>query len=295
MFKKFFLLFIFVYCTTVFSHQDSLVVIQDSVIVKKNSTIWQNFKYDAVSIGGGTFHTFTQPIRWKKDDLLILGATATGISLLYLADEETSNFFRRQEEYIPQPVKSFGWAFGRPEASYGLTAGVYFFGLFTDNEEIRELGVLLTTSAIVGGVAQQSMKTIIGRGRPDLEKGKNQFRLFRGGHFYGSFPSGHTMLSSTTIYALSKQFSNPWIKAGLYTVGAITPLQRLWTGAHWLTDVTLSLVMSVAIVESVDNYLKKNRNYNKTMDEVGFDFKEKNKIKWNLSVGANQIGIIGTF
>ncbi len=274
--------------------QDSLTVMQDTiVVVEKNSTIWQNFKYDAVSIGGGAIHTFTQPIRWKKDDLLIFGATAAGVSLLYLADEDTSDFFRRQDKHIPQPVKSFGWAFGRPEASYGLTAGVYLFGLFTDNEEIRELGVLLTTSAIVGGVAQQSMKTIIGRGRPDLEKGKNQFRLFRGGHFYGSFPSGHTMLSSTTIYALSKQFSNPWVKAGLYTVGAITPIQRLITGAHWLTDVTLSLVMSVAIVECVDNYLKKNRNYNQ--DEFGFDFKEKNKIKWNLSVGANQVGIIGTF
>lgn len=280
--------------TTAFS-QDSLHVVQDSILLNEKPSKWQNFKYDANAIGGGFLYTLSNPIRWDKDDWTVAGATAAGISLMYLADEETSDFFRKQEEHIPQEVRDFGWLFGRPEANYGLTAGVYLVGLFIDSEKVRETGVLLITSSAVGGLAQQTMKTVIGRGRPDLEKGHNQFRLFRGGHAYGSFPSGHTMLSTTTIYALSKQFSNPWVKAGLYTVGAVTPISRLWAGAHWLTDVTLSLVMSVAIVECIDNYLKKNKNYSKTKDEFGFDFKEKNKIKWNLSVGANQVGIIGTF
>lgn len=294
--KKFYFVVLGIFFSANVFSQDSLVIIiQDSIVLNEKPSKWDNLKYDAGAIGGGFIYTFTNPVRWQKDDYMIAGATATGISLLYLVDEDTSDFFRRQKDGIPEGVLYGGWLFGKPQFSYGLTAGVYFFGLFTDNEKIRETGVLLTTSAAATGLFQQTMKTVVGRARPDIEKGENQFRLFRGGHAYGSFPSGHTILSTTVVYGLSKQFSNPWVKAGLYTAGLITPMNRLVEGAHWLTDVTLSIVVSVAIVECVDNYLKKNKDYGKSKNELGFDFKEKNKIKWNLTFGGNQVGIIGSF
>lgn len=37
----------------------------------------------------------------------------------------------------------------------------------------------------------------------------------------------------------------------------ITPVSRLWAGAHWVTDVALGIAISVAVVDSIDNYLKK--------------------------------------
>lgn len=288
---------ILVYTTPVFAQQDSLFVYQDSIAMDKKDQYWSNFKYDIHTIGGGFINAFTQPLRWEKDDYIIAGTTVAGVSLLYLIDEETSGFFRRQENDIPEGVLYGGWLFGKPQVSYGLTAGVYLFGLFTDNEKVRETGVLLTASAAATGVFQQTMKTVTGRARPDIGKGKNQFRLFRGGHAYGSFPSGHTILSTTMIYGLSKQFSNPWVKAGLYGVGLVTPVNRLVEGAHWLTDVVLSVVVSVAMVEGVDNYLKRTKKYTHTNEELGVLMmkNDKNKIRWNLSFGGNQVGVVGTF
>jgi len=32
------------------------------------------------------------------------------------------------------------------------------------------------------------------------------------------------------MFSLAKQFSNPWVKAGIYMIGAITPLSRVWDG-----------------------------------------------------------------
>ncbi len=293
--KTIFSIIPFFFCVLVFSQNDSVSIIQDSVRTKTQNKLWKNFKYDAVSILGGTVNGFTQPARWQKDDFIVAGATTAGLAILYLADEEISEFFIDQSDDIPGVVKEFGWVFGRPEANYSLTAGVYLVGLFTDNEEIRETGVLLVTSSVIGGIAQQTMKTVVGRGRPNLDKGQNQFRLFRGGQAYGSFPSGHTMLSTTTIYALSKQFDSYWIKGGLYAVGLITPVSRLWEGAHWFTDVTLSLVMSVAIVEGVDSFLKRNKRYGNKVDDFGFKIKDNRKVKWNLTLGAGQIGLVGSF
>ncbi|MDY0090349.1 MAG: phosphatase PAP2 family protein [Flavobacteriaceae bacterium] len=285
----------FLLTSPIMAQQDSFSIYQDSTMVKGN--ILQDFKYDIASMGGGFVNSFIQPFRWEKDDYLIAGATITGVSLLYLFDEESSRFFQRQRNDIPELVLDSGWYFGRPEFSYGLTAGIYLYGLFSKNEKVREAGVLLVTSAAATGVFQQTMKTITGRARPGVGKGKNQFRLFKGGNSYGSFPSGHTILSTTTVYGLSKQFSNPWVKGGLYAVGLITPTNRLVEGAHWLTDVVLSVVVSVAIVEGVDSYLKRNKRYNNQEEEIGYINKSKNnrKINWNLTFGASTVGLAGSF
>lgn len=296
------LVLIFLFNMELMAQEDRLQVQTDSswgqidtLAVKEKGKFWRNLKYDGLTIAGGTLNGFTQPARWDKKDFIVVGATAASLSLLYLADDETSEFFRKQSDDIPEVVKDFGWIFGRPEANYGLTSSVYLVGLITDNEKLRETGVLLVTSSVIGGIAQQTMKNAVGRGRPHLEKGQNQFKLFQGGKDYGSFPSGHTMLSTTTIYALSKQFDNWWIKGGLYSVGLITPVSRLWAGAHWLTDVGLSLVMSVAIVEGVESYLNRNKKYGREVDEFGNRIDGNQKVKWNLTLGEGQIGLVGSF
>ncbi|GEM_PF-221253 len=272
---------------------ENQTIIEDSIVKKSN--LWTNFKSDAHLIGGSFINGFTQPTRWQKDDYIKAGVTVAGISMLYLADEPLSDFFRKQEDHVPHGIRKAGWVFGRPEASYGLTSGIYLYGLFTNNEKVRETGVLLISSAAISGVLQQVTKTVVGRGRPHLDKGHNQFKLFKGGDDYGSFPSGHSILSTTVIYGLSKQFSNPWVKAGFYTVGLLTPVSRLWAGAHWFTDVSLSVVTSIAIVEGVDSFLKKKKNKALIYKDVDEDLIPKQKIKWTLNAGPSSIGIIGVF
>src|SRR5690554_2975803 len=127
--KKYWVLLVGIILNTTAFSQDSLLVVQDSILLNEKPNKWQNFKYDVNAIGGGFLYTLSNPIRWEKDDRTIAGATAAGISLMYLVDEETSSFFQKQEEHIPKEVRDFGWIFGRPEANYGLTAGVYLVGL----------------------------------------------------------------------------------------------------------------------------------------------------------------------
>ena len=252
-------------------------------------TIWQQLKYDARNGANGFLYTFGQPTRWHKKDLAYFGGTLVGTGILYLSDEEISSFFRRQEKDIPHAISEFGFRFGKPLANYGLTGSVYAVGLLTKNEKIRYTGVLMITSASVSGLLQQVMKTVAGRARPTTALGHDYFDPFNGSPSFSSFPSGHTALSVTTCYALSKQFNNPWIKGGFYTLGMISPLSRIWEGAHWASDVFLSTVMSVAIVECVDSYLKKDNKYKFTPKL------QKNKISWNVRMGYNQLGLVGTF
>jgi membrane-associated phospholipid phosphatase len=264
----------------------------DSIIENdtiKKETLWSSLKYDARNAANGFLYTFAQPTRWKKKDFLYLGGTILGTGILYYNDEKISSFFSKQESNIPHTISEFGFRFGKPQINYGITSSVYLIGLLSKNEKIRYTGVLMITSASVSGLLQQTLKTVTGRARPGTELGHDFFEPFNGSPSFSSFPSGHTALSVTTCYALSKQFNNPWIKAGFYTLGMISPISRIWERAHWASDVFLSTVMSIAIVESVDSYLKRDKKYNFTSID------NKKKISWNMRIGYNQIGLIGAF
>ncbi|WP_343909437.1 phosphatase PAP2 family protein [Aquimarina litoralis] len=250
-------------------------------------TRWQMLKYDGVSAVGGLANAYTQPLRWKGKDWATFGGIVAGSALIYLIDEPANDFFSDQEEDIPGFVKEAGFRFGKPIVNYGLTTGIYAFGLITKNEKVRKTGVLLIASATAGGIIQTVSKTLAGRARPYTGKGKDAFKFYSSEADYHSFPSGHAILSFTTAYAIGKQFENPYVRGGIYALGLVSPVSRLWAGAHWLTDVTLGIVLSVVIVDGIDNYLSRKQRY-------AYNNK-KNKIQWDLAIGPGQLGVIGRF
>lgn len=253
---------------------------------KQDDNLWDMIKYDGVSIFNSTIHPFTRPFHWNGKDWLTMGLITAGTGVVYTLDEPAKDFFLDNGEHIPPFIKDFGFRAGKPLVNYGFTSGVYAIGLFTKNEKIRKTGVLMIASATAGGLIQTVSKTVVGRARPQTGKGKNYFKFYSEEAGYHSFPSGHSILSFTTFYAISKQFENPYIKTGLWTLGLISPVSRLWAGAHWLTDVGLGITLSVLIVDSIDNYLTKKERYTT---------KPNKNISWNLNIQRNQIGITGRF
>lgn len=248
-------------------------------------TTWELLKYDGASAFGGLKKTYSQPLHWQKDDFITAGAIVGGTALLYIFDEETNEWFRSQEDHTPDFLQDFGWYYGSPQNNYAINGAVYLFGLFTKNEKIRKTGVLMISAATAAGIIQSISKTAIGRARPKEELGKGSFKPFSNLGGFHSFPSGHAILSFTSAYAISKQFKNPFVKAGILGVGLIAPASRLWEGAHWLTDVGVGIALSVVVVDTIDKYLSKERIYGP----------EDQGISWKFQMGLGRIGIVGTF
>ncbi|MDT0676403.1 phosphatase PAP2 family protein [Autumnicola musiva] len=259
-------------------------------VVKRDSlpSSWELLKYDGISAFGGIKNTYTQPLRWKKEDFITAGAVVLGTAALYIIDEQSSDWFIAQEKDIPPLIRDIGWYSGKPVNNYSLTSAIYLYGLFTKNEKVRKTGVLLISAATAAGLLQTFTKTALGRARPGVGEGKWSFKPFSEEEGYHTFPSGHTILSFTTAYAIGKQFDNPFVKGGIYTLGLIAPASRLWAGAHWLTDIGLSIAISIAVVDTIDNYLNRDRNY-------GNIDPHKTKISWDFQMGPGRIGIRGTF
>ncbi|MEM8999512.1 MAG: phosphatase PAP2 family protein [Bacteroidota bacterium] len=253
-----------------------------------SKTKWQLLTYDFSNVFKGVGHAYTRPFEWQGQQWGTLAAVAAGTGLLYIYDKETSDFFVRQGDDIPTFIIDYGKNYGSPRYNFLFTGGVYFTGLLTQNEKLRRLGVLLLSSAIATGVLQQLTKSLVGRARPLKNLGKDTFDPFNRDRDYHSFPSGHTMLAFSNAYAIGKQVSNPWLKAGIYTIGAIPGLSRLWEKQHWLTDVGLGIAISIFTVESIDKYLDKKyeQKYNNGKGKT---------LSWNFNITPARIGITAIF
>lgn len=224
-------------------------------------------KFDSHSVALGILKASRGPQAWKTQDFLTLFVITAGILTLHKNDEAISRWFRRKGETALPVLKEFGWYYGSPENHYIINMGFYLYGLITKNEELRKTGVLLISASLAAGILQTISKVIIGRARPLRNEGKLSFKPFSGENSYYSFPSGHSLLSFTTAYAIGKQFIHPIPKTGIYTFGLIAPISRLWAGAHWLTDAVTSICLSIPIVNSIDKYLIEVRYYSTGLDK----------------------------
>ncbi|NLP56968.1 phosphatase PAP2 family protein [Lutibacter sp. B1] len=266
-----------------------LIIVFIGITNAQEKTIKQpllkSLKADATAIYGGIKYAYTQPLKWKKDDWLTFGAVALSTGILYMYDEETSDYFIEQDDNAPHMLKEIGWYYGSPQNFFMITGGVYGYGLIANNEAFRRTGVLIISAAAASGIIQTVTKNAFGRARPSEGVGKDKFKFMSKEPGYHSFPSGHAILSFTASHAIAKQFDNLWVKGGIYAVGLIAPVSRLWAGAHWLTDVTLGVVISVVIVDGIDNFLNSSEKTTK----------KEPKISWKLKAGIGNIGLVGTF
>lgn len=223
-------------------------------------------KYDGRSIYGGMVKAYISPKDWNKRDVLKFWSIITGLGLIFLFDESLSRWFIKQEEKALPFLKDFGWYYGSPENHYAINGGFYLYGFFAKNEKVRKAGVLLISSTMASGLLQTIVKTMVGRARPLRNEGKLSFKPFSKENSYYSFPSGHSILSFTTAYAIGTQFNNPVYRFMFYAFGSIAPFSRLWAGAHWVSDATASIFLSIPIVNAIDQYLKEERNYESGLD-----------------------------
>ena len=252
----------------------------------QHKSTWQNFTYDLETILKSIGHSYVKPLDWKSKQWKTFGGVAAGTGFFYLFDEESSRFIRNQRSSIPEIIRDYGTNVGSPQYNYLLTGGVYLTGLFTKNEKLRRTGVLLVASASSAGLLQQVFKQL-GRARPIRDRGKDTFDPFNSSRNYHSFPSGHAILAFSNAYAIAKQFKNPWLKAGIYTVGLIPGVSRIWDGQHWFSDVALGVALSIFTVESIDKYLdgKYASKYNE----------DKKKVSWNLNFLPGKFGVTARF
>ncbi len=237
-------------------------------------TRWDMFKYDIGNVFKGVGYAYSRPFHWQGQQWGDMAVTVLATGGAYLIDDPTNQYMDGIRDDVPQIIRDYGFEYGSPANNYMITGGVYLTGLIIKDKKLRRTGVLLMSSATAAGLLQQFLKSAIGRARPLSGYSKDTFNpLWSGDKDYHSFPSGHAMLAMTNAHAIAKQFKSLWVKGGIYTLGAIPAVSRLWEGKHWLSDVVFSVFISIFTVEAIDRYLdmKYDQKYNARPKKVSYD------------------------
>ena len=158
----------------------------------------------------------------------------------------------RSREWVHDFLGSFE-PFGQPPAIISVSLAVYLCGRRRRGAAWRIAGSFLLAS-----LAVNSIKLCIARVRPNsfftqhvgfegtvLDTFQGIFWGTAGGHKYQSFPSGHTTVAVAFALALSAVF--PRGRRLFATLAILVALQRIESGAHYLSDTLFAASLAYAV------------------------------------------------
>ncbi|KAA3617568.1 MAG: phosphatase PAP2 family protein [Calditrichaeota bacterium] len=225
----------------------------------------------------GTFHVFTNPVRWEQNDWFYFGSTIAGGALLFSIDSDIDRIIKRNRNSSLDKLANFGSFLGSPTTVITLTGVIYSYGILFKNEWARETAIIFTSSLIAGGAIQTTSKKLAGRARPYMNLGKSHFDPFPSTDDFHSFVSGHTLVSVSTALILAKRIDNIYAKTFFYTLGGIGAWARMYQRNHFSSDVFLGTVLSFATVSAAINWQK------------SFRGKKENKVQYSINFSYQKI------
>jgi len=207
-------------------------------------------KTDGVLTVQSIVETYKRPFSWQKKDWIKFGVVIGVSTASTLLDEPIQDFFAENERQTFNDISSVGDFLGQPENNYPFMLAVWGSGVITNNDWLRDTGIMLFASVTTSGIIQTLAKDAVGRARPGADEGPYRFKPFDG-PAYHSFPSGHTMLAVATSWVMAHQVN--WLPAKIvfYSIPAVVGISRVYDRAHWFSDIILGSALGIACAETV--------------------------------------------
>jgi membrane-associated phospholipid phosphatase len=239
---------------------------------------------DVVRFADGVIHTYTSPLRWKGKNWAEFGAVIGTTAALTFADQPVREFWSDLNSKSLDRVNTVGYHYGKPYVGFGLTAGLYSAGMLIRNKWARETSMMLATSLVTSGLLEMGLKPLIGRARPQEERGNYDLTIMNREAGFHSFPSGHASMAYTISFVMAKRVNSVPLKVFFYSLAGATTVCRLYSDAHWMSDIAFGAALGWYCSEAVIKRLTVNHHRIRP-----------GKTKWNLSPFAGGVTLRGTF
>jgi len=174
-------------------------------------------------------YIWTSPLRLRSNDLLwALPLTAATVGA-FAADRAVKRDLSQSPSFISRSsnLSNLGAA-----AFGGMGAGMYFWGLHTHNDHMRETGLLSGQAALNSLAISEVVKTVAGRQRPFEGNGRGDF--FQGGT---SFPSEHSAAAWSIATVVAHEYPGILTKLLAYGGAAAVGAARVAGQKHFTSDV----------------------------------------------------------
>jgi membrane-associated phospholipid phosphatase len=182
---------------------------------------------------------------------------ATGVAITALTDERVSAFaLSHHDRALDRGAKALA-PFG--EARYlvpGLVGSVVVTRLAAPRP-VADAALRIALSYVAADGVESVLKPLVGRHRPSDGRGPWRFRPFRNQEEWHSFPSAHVVHTLSLATALSIETHQRWVAIPAYGISALVGAQRVYTGAHWGSDVVASAALAIGVARMTDGALRR--------------------------------------
>jgi PAP2 superfamily len=177
---------------------------------------------------------FRSPEHWHRGEWALFGAEVAAVVTVGAFDESLQRDVRRSrsttEDKLAKDFRTFG-----NYGSFEVLGGFYLAGLIVSDKKAQETCLDgLFASGIAGGLVSPFLKVVVGRNRPNANKGAYSFHPF--GIHQVSFPSGEATQAFAVASVISTQYPNPLVEFISYATAAITAWGRVRQNGHWASD-----------------------------------------------------------
>lgn len=224
-----------------------LLFVSFSASLAQDRSIWKIISDDfgeSVTLG---IDYFNFPSRFDGDDWRNLGSTGI-LTLSLMAFDETARSGSQElaAKRNLDDAMSFFRGYGEVKYIAPASAVVYLGGLATGSQTVRRVGKELLQSLLYSGIVTTTLKTIIGRSRPDMNNGAFSYDPFKFEESNFSLPSGHATIAFAVSSVLAAEIDNTYASIGLYTLASLTGFSRMHNDKHWLSDVFLGAAVGAS-------------------------------------------------
>ena len=255
-----------------------------SFALQSQAQIWPAIKTDTkdfintgIDFYGAVFFGDKQTYK----NAALIGIGVIGISLL---DKTVRSFAQERQSTFGNSLFSIDDYYGNKWYTTGGIAAVYFSGLLSGHDGIRETGLLAAEAWLYTGWLTGVVKELFGRSRPYTNSGPYNFHPFSFTESKRSFFSGHSSTVTAVSTVMASRIDNIFWKAAWYTAAVLTCSARMYHDKHWLSDVAAGAVVGYAAGQLIVN---RHQNPNSTIIKPFSGFSGAGHRMFGISVLLN--------
>lgn len=188
--------------------------------------------------------TLTAPLRWDRQDLLLVGGLGTLVAGSAFFDEQIRQESQENRtaslDRATKQIQNFGSVY-----SLVVLGGFEAYGHFGHDENAHATAMDgVAASIIASGVITPVLKYAVGRARPNRATHTFQFKPFGGGE---SFPSGHTTQAFAVASVIAEHYPNWPTRLVAYGLAGMVGYSRIEQNAHFASDVVAGAIIGTTV------------------------------------------------
>ena len=199
-------------------------------------------------------YVITWPERLDKSYLLPIIGVGTLIGGLMAVDQDVrkytmSHHNQKTNDFFSDYIDPLG------DGRYGAAiCGVFYLaGKIFDNDRAKETGIMGVESMAIAGALSSLGKLLIGRERPNKNKGAFSYTGVSSKSYKSSLPSGHATMAFSLASVIAEQYENIAVDILAYGAASAVGFQRVYDDKHWLSDVAAGAVLGILVGKTIVN------------------------------------------